>query len=241
MRLRDPHALELEYTRAMFAFLLFVPKVRDLLLIGLGGGSIAKFVHRHLPDTRLQAVEINPDVIAAARTYFLLPEDDRRLSVHARDGAVFLADRPESFDVLLVDGYDARRIVEDLSSPAFYTQCLQGLRPGGCAGFNLWGSDSQFDLYLARIEAVFGHRALLLPAEKRGNIQVFAFRQPWPVLDWPSLHARAGRWEAELGLAAAPAAGAAARWSALAVCARAGVPGPAAAARSASRSAESST
>ena len=78
MRIKDPFALELEYTRGMLAFLLFQPDPRDIALIGLGGGSLAKYIHRHLPDSRLTALEINAEVVAAARSYFLLPQDDAR-------------------------------------------------------------------------------------------------------------------------------------------------------------------
>jgi spermidine synthase len=46
MCMADPNALELEYTRAMMGFLLFVPQPRELLIIGLGGGSLAKYCRR---------------------------------------------------------------------------------------------------------------------------------------------------------------------------------------------------
>ena len=46
MRLEDPWALELDYTRCMMAFRLFHAEPRRALMIGLGGGSLAKFVHR---------------------------------------------------------------------------------------------------------------------------------------------------------------------------------------------------
>ena len=47
MRLEDPYALALDYTRCMMAFLLFHPEPREALMIGLGGGSLAKFFHKH--------------------------------------------------------------------------------------------------------------------------------------------------------------------------------------------------
>jgi len=200
MRMRDPFALELEYTRAMFAALLFVPEVRAIGLIGLGGGSIAKYVHRRLPECRIEAVDIHAEVIAAARTWFMLPDNDERLDVREADGARWIESRPAAFDLLLVDGYDGRRIVEALASPGFYAACIAALRPGGCAVFNLWGSDRLFEIYRQRIEAAFGHAPLLLPAEKKGNIQVFAFRPPWPGLELDVLEDRAGAWQQRLGL-----------------------------------------
>src|SRR5512146_1660508 len=75
MDLRDPFALDLEYTRTMMGFLLFRPDPRQIAMIGLGGGSLAKFCHRHLPAARLQVVEINPHVIAL-RDEFHVPPDD---------------------------------------------------------------------------------------------------------------------------------------------------------------------
>jgi spermidine synthase len=200
MRLRDPWALELEYTRAMLAFVLFLPEARDIALIGLGGGSIAKYIHRRLPDCRLTALEINPEVVAAARGYFFLPPDDERLRVVVADGAEYVRGQQSSLDVLMVDGYDANRIVEAHASLDFYRACHFALRPGGVAIFNLWGSDRHFDTYMERIDAAFDHHTLILPAEQKGNIQVFAFKPPLPAAGFVHLGAQAKAWEKRLGL-----------------------------------------
>ena len=81
MRLSAPDALELHYTRAMMSFLLFQPQPADVLMIGLGGGSLAKFIHRRLPTTRVTVVEIRPEIVSAARTYFSLPAEIGRAHV----------------------------------------------------------------------------------------------------------------------------------------------------------------
>lgn len=200
MRMRDPFALELEYTRAMMAFLLFHPEPREAALIGLGGGSIAKFFHRKLPECRLTAVELNPEVIAAARSYFMLPPDDERLSVLEADGAAFVREQRESRDVLMVDAYDAKRIVEALASDEFYRVCHDHLRPGGIAAFNLWGSEDRFGIYLHRIAAAFGGHVLILPAEKKSNIIVFGFKSPLPEMGFQALAESARALERALGL-----------------------------------------
>jgi spermidine synthase len=200
MRMRDPWGLELEYTRAMMAFLLFNPAPNDVALIGLGGGSLAKFIHHHLEQTRLTALEVNPEVVEAARAFFLLPADDARLQVCLEDGAAFVRAHPDSQDVLLVDGYDDKRIVEDLASTAFYQACLAMLRPGGVAVFNLWGSDRSFSIYFARLGAVFGERLLRLPSERKGNIIVFAFRPPLPDMSLAVLSCQARALQDSLGL-----------------------------------------
>ena len=91
MRLSAPDRLELAYTRAMMAFLLFAPEPREILMVGLGGGSIARFIHERLPSTRITVLELSPKVVAAARTFFGLPADDRRLKVIVGDGAEHVA------------------------------------------------------------------------------------------------------------------------------------------------------
>jgi spermidine synthase len=200
MRLDAPLQLELEYTRAMMGFLLFHQHPRDLCLIGLGGGSLAKFIHRHLPDSRLTALEILPEVVTAAREWFSLPPDDQRLQVSIGDGADYVQTQPESRDVLLVDGYDAEQIAIELTSPAFYRACHAMLRPGGVAVFNLWGSDNRFQGFLDDLAQAFGQHVLQLPAETKANIVVFGFRAPLPDTSFAYLAGRAERLQSDLGM-----------------------------------------
>src|SRR5882672_7498879 len=69
MRLAKPDRLELHYTRAMMGFLLFHPQPKKLLMIGLGGGSMPRFLHRAFPAARIMALEISPEVVAASRRH----------------------------------------------------------------------------------------------------------------------------------------------------------------------------
>jgi len=100
-----PDELELDYTKIMMGFLLLNHRPRHIAMIGLGGGSLAKFCYRNLPDTRITVLEINPHVIAL-RQEFLVPDDNERFQVIEADGADFVRDADPEFDVLLVDGYD---------------------------------------------------------------------------------------------------------------------------------------
>lgn len=191
MRVRDPVALELEYTRAAMLFAVLHPAARDIALIGLGGGSLAKFIHHHLPNACLTALEINPDVVAAARSYFFLPPDDARLTTITGDGAAWMAAQQDAHDVLILDGYDKKRIVTALSSAEFYRACHAALRPSGWAVFNLWAEEGRFHLYRADIEAAFHGPAWVLPTEQKGNLLVFAQRAPNPELNPAEILARA--------------------------------------------------
>lgn len=64
MLLDFPNALVFSYTRQMAGFLLFCPRPQKIVVVGLGGGSLTKFCHRHLPMARITTIEIDREVIA---------------------------------------------------------------------------------------------------------------------------------------------------------------------------------
>lgn len=118
MRIGDPFALALDYTRCMMAFLLLHPAPREALMLGLGGGSLAKFFHQHLRKTGVRIVELDARVVVAARAHFELPPDDGRLAVEVGDGAEALA--PECCDLLMVDAYHAPALDESVLGTRTY-------------------------------------------------------------------------------------------------------------------------
>lgn len=191
MRINAPFELELTYTRGMMCFLLFSDEVREVVVVGLGGGSIPKYIHRHLPGARVTAVELNPAVVAAARNQFCLPADDERLSIVQGDGAAYIRENPCSTEVLMLDAYDSKGLAPDLSSQGFYDSCNEALAADGMLVVNLWGSDKNFDVYLQRIEQSFDGRVLMMPTGRPGNIVIFAFKRHTGDLRWKALRERA--------------------------------------------------
>jgi len=147
-------------------------------MIGLGGGSLAKFIRKQRPQTRITAVEIDPQVIAAARTHFELPPDDDTLSVIEADGALYVRQHPASADVILLDGFDAGNQVEALATQTFYAACRRVLRPGGVLVVNLWGRDGDFAEYFARLTRAFDGEVGWISVQNKTNVIVFAFAEP---------------------------------------------------------------
>jgi spermidine synthase len=175
MRLDDPTALDLDYSRVMMAFLLLQPQPASILMIGLGGGSLAKYCHRHLPQARITVVEINPEVMAARDT-FQVPADGELFSVVQGDGAAFLATTPrDSYDVILVDGFGPEgEQPEDLCSLAFYKSCRAALRSSGVLMVNLQDKEPQCSRLIGRIWQMFGEPVLPLEVACGGNLVVLA-------------------------------------------------------------------
>lgn len=191
MRLDAPDELELDYTRAMMAFLLFHPRPLALTMIGLGGGSLAKFILRRMPRVRLKVFEIDARVVKVARAYFSLPADGERLSVTVADGAAALAREPESADVLLLDAFDDGEQVPALCTQAFYDSARDSLKARGVLVANFMAADPRYDVYLRRIEKSFHGRALQLAAADGVNMIVLAFRDGPARFAWDELKSTA--------------------------------------------------
>ena len=175
MRLDRPDELHVDYTRTMMGFLLLAPRPRHIAMIGLGGGSLVKFCHRHLPSARITVVENNPGVIAL-RSRFGVPADDERLDVQADEGAAYVARAAGTFDVLLVDGFDQAGQPPQLCSQAFYDSCFRALAPAGVLVANLHADDSGHMECTQRIARSFNCNAMQVLSAEQSNCIVFAAR-----------------------------------------------------------------
>jgi spermidine synthase len=169
-----------------------------VLMIGLGGGSLAKFFHRRFRAARVRAVELDARVVAAAREHFALPPDDARLTVEVGDGAESLA--PECCDLLLVDGFDDGEQVPGLASRAFYDAAWLALSGRGAMVLNFMSDDPRLDVYLQRVEGAFGGAVLCLPALSDPNLIVIALKGGPRRVPWCALRARADRLESRYAL-----------------------------------------
>lgn len=176
MRLDRPDALQVDYTRTMMGFLLLQPRPRRIAMIGLGGGSLAKFCHRHLSETRMEVLEIDPRVIAL-RGRFGIPEDGERFCVLATDGAQWVREAAAGLDVLMVDGFDIDGQPPALCSQAFYDDCFRALAPGGVLVANLHHDHPAHPRFLERIGHAFRGNAMQVVSPEKGNCVVFAGRR----------------------------------------------------------------
>ena len=198
MRLGEPFALALDYTRCMMAFLLFLPEPRSALMIGLGGGSLPKFFHRNLRRTKIRIVELDERIVHAARTQFGLPADDARLTVEIGDGAHALS--PECCDVLVIDAYHDEEHVQELASQAFYDAAYLALGSPGALVVNFMDDDPKLDRYLRRLESAFGGAVLAMKALYDPNVIAFALKGVPGRVEWALLRRRAAELESRLGL-----------------------------------------
>jgi len=174
MSISDPNRLMLEYTQAMMGFLLFNPTPKTIEIIGLGGGSLAKYCHKFLPESTIRGVEVDWDVLAVA-DQFCMPSASKRFEIIWADGADFVTRDTRSTDILLIDGFDSGGQPPGLCSMDFYRACRSRLNPDGILVVNLCNYPGRHGPMLARLRECFGD-ILTAPAEGDMNIIVFAFK-----------------------------------------------------------------
>jgi spermidine synthase len=181
MEKSNPERLALAYTRKMMAFLLFNRAPRRILLLGLGGGSLAKFCYGNLPDASIMAVEVNRDVIALRRA-FCIPEDDHRFRVIDADGAAYLSKSRRRNDVILADACDRKGNSAQLASVGFYRHARNRLSAGGVFVVNVCGDRASTAAHLATIRRAFDDEILTLQVRNDSNVIVFGFKGRRPDL-----------------------------------------------------------
>ena len=200
MRVDAPDDLALAYTRAMMGALLFHPEPRDVTLVGLGGGSLAKYIYRQLPQTRIVALEVDVRVVAAAHQMFHLPLGKRRLRVIVRDGAQYIAAHRGSTDIIFLDAFVNHRQAPSIRTDAFYRCAREALRRDGVLVVNYMSDDPGLRAYLRRLAAAFDGRLVCLRAIGEDNIIVFAFADDPGSVTPTSLAGRAIALERRPGL-----------------------------------------
>jgi spermidine synthase len=177
MLLARPCALVLAYQRAMMAFVLFVPSPRHIVMVGLGGGSLAKFCHRHFPAARITVIEVRADVIDL-RDVFHVPPDSARFAVVHADAAEWLAAHPGAADVLLVDGFDARGLPPRLADGPFYADCRRALRQGGVLVANVFTYDPRYRDVMHALGDAFAGLTCWFDGAAGNNRIVYALHAP---------------------------------------------------------------
>lgn len=172
----------LEYTTYVHAAWALAEDIRRVLVIGLGGGGLVREFRSDYPETLLDVVEIDPDVIEVACEYFGLPQGPR-LRVVLADARAFLTRTRRKYDFVLMDAYtnDAKGrllIPPHLATLEFFELAARRLTPRGWLGYNvtgtLTGEDSKITgAILTTMAEVFPHRCLF-DMDEDVNLVLFA-------------------------------------------------------------------
>lgn len=160
MSLADPTALTRPYPRYLMTALAAAGKLERVLIVGLGGGSMQRYLRKLLPELIIESVEIDPEVRRIAQEYFGLREDERQI-VRVEDGAAFMARPGPSYDVIFLDAFGPASIPEPLRKREFLSDVKARLTEGGVVCANVWFGAPEYYEVMKAYEAVFPERYIV--------------------------------------------------------------------------------
>jgi spermidine synthase len=137
----DPDHLELHYARVVPVGMVIAEKPRRALMIGLGGGTVPIFLHKHFPDMAIDVVDIDPVVVEVARKFFGF-RDDETLRAHVGDGRRFIETCRDPYDIIFLDAFSSENIPRHLATREFLQAVRKALTPQGIVVGNIWGRGS---------------------------------------------------------------------------------------------------
>jgi spermidine synthase len=174
--LQMPDASLFEYTSMMFAGFLFRPEAKTVCLIGLGGGYIPTVFRMHLPQVKLQTVEVDPLVEKLAKQYFgfSIPAGQ---SLTIDDGRQFLKKSRERYDQIWLDAFNSDYIPAHMTTKEFLTLARSRLTEGGVVIQNLFGDNKLYDAQIATFRSVFA-KVFVFEGQRSGSCIIVASDRP---------------------------------------------------------------
>jgi len=170
--LAQPDRLVFMYARMMLGALLLNPEPHEVLIIGLGGGSLPQALAQLLPQAQIDLVEIDPAVVRVAGDYFSF-HATAHLHVYTEDGRSFVrrtARGPRRYDLIMLDAYDHQYIPEHMLTEEFLREVRSLLRPGAVLAANTFSNSRLYDNESVTYARVFGTFFNL----RRGNRVILA-------------------------------------------------------------------
>ena len=138
MYLDAPFDTDFEYPSYLHLTLAIKPDAARTLAIGLGGGTVVKRMWRDYPEMRIDAVELDSEVVEVARRYFSLP-DDERVRIFVDDGRRFLETHPDVYDIVIVDAFDDDVVPPALTADDFMPVLRERMARDGVLAYNFMG------------------------------------------------------------------------------------------------------
>jgi len=171
-----PYTRGLRYIDALTFMAKTLPG--DTCLLGLGGGGAAHALNKHMNTAKLSVVELDAEVIAVARQFFMLDRIANMTMLQA-EAAAFIERCEQRFKHVLVDLYDAHQYPDGCNNRAFFMHCQRVLTEDGILSVNLANRldhRSVFEL----IRDQFVGKTIVMPVTGRENLVIVAYKNQSP-------------------------------------------------------------
>lgn len=155
--MQHPDRLLFPYTQLMFIGLAFLDRQpQDALFVGVGAGSMPRYMSRYYPAVSIDAVEIDPDILDVARKWFWYKETPS-IKTHVSDGRTFVKRTQKRYDIIFLDAYQSDYIPFHLTTAEYLKEVKAKLKDGGVVVSNILAEDYNkfFDSMLVTYRKVF--------------------------------------------------------------------------------------
>ncbi len=166
----------LPYTQVLDISKKFFAEPGDMLLVGLGGGSVVKSFAKD--NWQIDAVEIDPVVVDLAREYFGLEKSEAQ--VYTMDGRRYLLTHDKPYDLIVMDAFGSSSIPFHLVTEESFQLIAKHLTPDGVLAMNIetvgW-NDIIVRSLTATMQQTFKHVIALPiaePPDQLGNVIMLA-------------------------------------------------------------------
>lgn len=143
MSLFNPLQGHFEYVEYFFTPWLWNTNISNVLMLGLGGGSIQRLYEAYCPSVSIDTVEVDAAVKRVAEQYFKF-ETGPRQRVFVQDGRMFLRRSNARYDAIILDAYTRGRygsaIPHHLATKEFFTLAHEHLTDDGVLAYNVIGT-----------------------------------------------------------------------------------------------------
>lgn len=179
----QPKQLVFNYTKLLFSALLLNTKPTDILIIGLGGGTMSNALHQLFPESNITNVEIDPAMIKVARQYFDYIENDKVKSF-SQDGRLFIKRaglKKLTYDWIILDAFNGDYIPEHLLTRDFLLEAKAILKSEGVLSSNTFVGSRLYDYESATYHSVFGEFFNIKSASKENRVILVSNKKLDPI------------------------------------------------------------
>jgi spermidine synthase len=152
---------------------------RSVAILGNGAGTTVRAYGRYFPQTRIDGVEIDPELTEIGRRYFGLRERPG-VRVFHEDARPFLRRAQQGYEAIFVDAYRQPYIPFYLTTKEFFTLARDRLADGGVVVVNAGhpeGSVALERVLAAGLRSAFPHVAQY-PVAPRNTLLIASSRRP---------------------------------------------------------------
>ncbi|MBL7003211.1 MAG: methyltransferase domain-containing protein [Gammaproteobacteria bacterium] len=174
--LKNPERIVLRNLEYLMGCLMFIPEPKNILMLGVGAGSLVHFFKHFCPDSNITGIDLDAELINEMHQVFLLPQAGANLQYHIADAQNWLQQHNETYDLIIVDIFNEHCMPDWVLQKPFMQHLKTSLSDNGCVAWNtLIESEHDFTSFYSNLRLIFNQNTLCLDVEDYANTLAYSF------------------------------------------------------------------